>query len=403
MARPLRFEYPGAVYHLTACGDGGKTIFTDRDDHALFLRRLGELCGSHGWRIHAWVLIPNHFHLLAETPEPNLVSGMKWLLGAFSQGWNRRHQRRGHVFQGRYKSVPVAGERAGNDPHFKMVADYIHLNPARAGLAGGRSGPLADFEWSSLACYLSGEGPAYLARARVLAAHQLADDEHGRHAYIQSLEAQAAAGGTLAPDAMAALRRGWFLGDDSFRDQLLALLRKGSPTPSGNSASPSGTAVTAHGLPEAQRLVVTGLTQLGLSGSGDSLTQLAKGDPRKVALATRVKTRTNAGNQWLSDRLHMGHDRSVSRLIHLGRSKDEVAKFLKLLAASDGAVSDAENQDNKGLSGTTIQASRSAGTISVGTTDLRIMPSATLPNSSETTTPCPCEPSTTRSPSTFFT
>ena len=74
----------------------------------------------------------NPFHLLLETPEANLVVGMKWLLGTFSQGWNRARQRRGHVFQGRYKSVPVNGEETGAY-YFRIVADYIHLNPARAG------------------------------------------------------------------------------------------------------------------------------------------------------------------------------------------------------------------------------------------------------------------------------
>ena len=115
MARPLRFEYADAVYHVMARGDGGKAIFTAKDEHLLFLHRLGvgDVCRSHGWRVHAWTLMRNHFHLLLETPEPNLVSGMRLLLGAFSQAWNRLHSRRGHVFQGRYKSVPVAGAIAG--------------------------------------------------------------------------------------------------------------------------------------------------------------------------------------------------------------------------------------------------------------------------------------------------
>ena len=130
LARPLRIEYPGAVYHLMARGDGGKTIFETDDDRRSFLGRLGEVCGSHGWRVHAWVLMGNHFHLLLETPQPNLVSGMKWLMGVYSQGWNRARQRRGHVFQGRYRSVPVNGMDA-DAWYFRIAADYIHLNPAR--------------------------------------------------------------------------------------------------------------------------------------------------------------------------------------------------------------------------------------------------------------------------------
>ena len=146
MARPLRFQYPGAVYHVMARGDGGKRIFETEEDHAVFVARLGEACTSHGWRVQAWVLMGNHFHLLLETPQPNLVAGMKWLLGTFSQGWNRARRRRGHVFQGRYKSVPV---NFADCHYFRIVADYIHLNPARAGLAGGKKGQLAAYRWSS--------------------------------------------------------------------------------------------------------------------------------------------------------------------------------------------------------------------------------------------------------------
>ena len=228
-----------------ARGDGGKVIFIGREDHLLFLHRLGEVCRSHGWRIHAWVLMGNHFHLLAETPEPNLVSGMRMLLGAFGQAWNRRHQRRGHVFQGRYKSVPVAGELAGDAAQFKVVADYIHLNPARAALAGGRHGKLATYAWSSVPAYHRGNRPEWLEIDRVLAAHQLSLDPRGRRSYVSYLEARAAEGGNFPEAATAALRRGWYLGDESFRDQLLKLLKKGSGKLR-KQGSHSGPSVIAH-------------------------------------------------------------------------------------------------------------------------------------------------------------
>lgn len=78
MPRALRHQYAGAVYHVMARGDGGKLIFEEDEDSKAFLFRLGQVCASHGWRIHAWVLMGNHFHLLLETPEPNLVTGMKF-------------------------------------------------------------------------------------------------------------------------------------------------------------------------------------------------------------------------------------------------------------------------------------------------------------------------------------
>ena len=118
------------VYHVTARGDGGKQVFEEDKERYGWIGLMEGACGSFGWRVHGWVLPGNHFHLLIETPEPNLVAGMKWMPGVSSRGWNRRRQRKGHVFQGRYKAVVVNGEeRDGN--YFKIVADCIHLNPVR--------------------------------------------------------------------------------------------------------------------------------------------------------------------------------------------------------------------------------------------------------------------------------
>jgi REP element-mobilizing transposase RayT len=94
------------------------------DDRNALVFRLAQVCESHGWRIHAWVLMGNHFQLLLETPQANLVSGIKYLMGTFSQGRNRARLRRGHVFQGRYKAVPVNGTEA-DAYYFKIVAEYM--------------------------------------------------------------------------------------------------------------------------------------------------------------------------------------------------------------------------------------------------------------------------------------
>src|SRR6266851_4334972 len=107
MARPLRIEYAGALYHVISRGDGGSAIFRDEVDREQFVRSLGQACGKTGWQVHAWVLMSNHFHLVLETPEPNLVTGMKWLLGCYTQRFNRRHLQPGHLFQGRYKAQVI--------------------------------------------------------------------------------------------------------------------------------------------------------------------------------------------------------------------------------------------------------------------------------------------------------
>ena len=120
MARPLRIEYAGAVYHVMARGNQGQVIFRDDGDRRRFLETLGEACEKTGWRIHAYVLMGNHYHLLVETPEGNLVTGMKWLQGTYTQRFNGRHEVFGHLFQGRYKAILVEADNERVSPR-KMV------------------------------------------------------------------------------------------------------------------------------------------------------------------------------------------------------------------------------------------------------------------------------------------
>lgn len=326
MPRTLRHEYPGAVYHVMARGDGGKRVFEDDEDRKGFLFRLGKVCECHGWRIHAWVLMGNHFHLLVETPEPNLVTGMKLLLGPFSQGWNRRRLRRGHVFQGRYKSVPV--NATDSEPYyFRSVADYIHLNPARAGLAGGERGKLLNYAWSSLPSHVKGKGPVWLETGRLLNAFELAGDGRGRRAYADWLEARASNDqGKIDEEAMKALRRGWYLGGPSFRDKLLGQAGKVSP----RRVYPT-TGARGYGESAAEGLAVEALTALRLPTGPEDLSAMKKGDPGKVMVATLLRERTAVGNEWIAKRLAMGHSGSVSRLVVGSKSDPEMQrKFQKL-------------------------------------------------------------------------
>jgi REP element-mobilizing transposase RayT len=101
MPRPLRIEYEGAMCHVMSRGDRREDIYLDDRDRQDFLRTLGEACAKTGWEIHAYVLMSNHFHFVIETPNPNLSVGMKWLLGTYTQRWNHRWRRWGHLFGGR--------------------------------------------------------------------------------------------------------------------------------------------------------------------------------------------------------------------------------------------------------------------------------------------------------------
>jgi REP element-mobilizing transposase RayT len=131
MARKLRVEYPGALYHVMNRGDRREPIFKDDTDRQNFLETLGEACVKTGLQVHAYCLMPNHFHLVVETPQPNLVDGMKWFLGTYTSRFNRRHKLFGHLFSGRYKSLVVDGSDSW---YLKTVCDYVHLIAARAKL-----------------------------------------------------------------------------------------------------------------------------------------------------------------------------------------------------------------------------------------------------------------------------
>ena len=130
MARPLRIEYSGAFYHVTSRGNARTDIFFDDADRETFLRVLASVVERFGWRVHAYCLMGNHYHLLAETPEPNLSRGMRRLNGIYTQRFNRRHGRVGHVLQGRFKAIVVERER-----YLLELSRYIALNPVRAGFA----------------------------------------------------------------------------------------------------------------------------------------------------------------------------------------------------------------------------------------------------------------------------
>ena len=140
MARQLRLEYPGAVYHVTSRGNARTPIFDDDEDRIAFLKQLHSAVSRFNWQCHAYCLMDNHFHLLIETPEANLSRGMRQLNGVYTQGFNRRHGRAGHLFQGRFKAIVVEKES-----YLLQLCRYIVRNPVAASMVGEP----ADWIWSS--------------------------------------------------------------------------------------------------------------------------------------------------------------------------------------------------------------------------------------------------------------
>ena len=148
MSRPLRIEYPGAVYHVTSRGNEKKPVFKDDNDRQNFLNTLQHVNKRYNWICHTYCLMTNHYHLLIETPDGNLSIGMRQLNSVYTQLFNKRHGRTGHLFQGRYKAILIQ-----KDSHLLEVCRYVVLNPVRAKMVDKPEG----WKWSS---YLATGGKA---------------------------------------------------------------------------------------------------------------------------------------------------------------------------------------------------------------------------------------------------
>jgi len=172
MSRPLRLEYPGALYHVTTRGNAQADIFIDDADREKFLLLLKDEVIQQGWVCYAWCLMDNHYHFLMETPEANLARGMQRLNGRYTQCFNRSHGRVGHIFQGRYKAILVEKES-----HLLELCRYIVLNPVRAGMVDD----VRQWRWSSYNDMQSSQGLSWLAIDRVLELFSMSQGKAIRH------------------------------------------------------------------------------------------------------------------------------------------------------------------------------------------------------------------------------
>ena len=305
MPRKMRVQYPGAMYHVMSRGDQRDDIFLDDVDRYGFIKTLGEACLKTGWRVHAFCLMSNHYHLVLETPEANLVAGMAWLQSTYTIRLNHRHKLGGHVLSGRYKAQMVEGSGNG---YLRRACDYVHLNPVRAALLAPEERLLA-YPWSSFGLYLAAREhrPAWLRVDRLLGEHGIEQDtpvarqEFERHMERRRLEA-------VDPQALEALRRDWCLGSEAFRQEQLPRMEGGL----GRHHAGELRLETAQA--KADRLVAEELRRLGWNTQ--ELVRRAKNDPGKLAIAVRLRRETTLSIKAIAARLYLGTYNTANARLH---------------------------------------------------------------------------------------
>jgi len=309
MARKLRLEYEGALYHVMNRGDRQEPIFLDAADARMFIKTLGEACLKTDWEVHSFCLMINHFHLVVETPRGNLVAGMKWLLGTYTGRFNQRHKFVGHLFSGRYKSLIVDG---GSDNYLRTLCHYVHLNPARANLLQP-SEALKEYPWSSFPEYLKPPRKriGWLRVDRLLGELGIPKDSTAGRRRFERLTEERREADNQAD--FKGIRRGWALGDKAFRKELLAQMSEAvGPNHYGEERRES--------LNEkAERIVADEMKRL--DWTTEDLKAKRKGDLDKVRIAQRLRAETTISLNWIAQRLEMGTPAYVNNRLYLLRQK----------------------------------------------------------------------------------
>lgn len=305
MARPLRIEYPGACYHVINRGNYRRNLFHGQGAAEAFVRTLGEAATHYGWRIHAYVVMSNHFHLALELTEPNLSEGMKWLQGTWIRRYNGLRGLIGRPFQGRYKALLLEP-----GPALGQVCHYIHLNPVRAKLVTPAT--ILDYPWSSLPGWTDKARPAWLEAGTVLGeAGGLPDTKAGWNKYLGYLEFLATDPGKKKELIAEKLSRGWCVGGKEFKKEMrqeaaqrgadLDGIRFGGLEPAELRAE--RTTVWEERLQFFAKVAKIDLENLPAQ----------KSHPDKALLAAALKQSTSVSNGWLSERLAMGPAASASQ------------------------------------------------------------------------------------------
>ena len=305
MARRLRIQFPGAIYHVINRGNYRRDVFENVGAAKAFEIALGETCERFRWQVHAYVIMRNHFHLAVGTLEPNLVDGMHWLQSTFATRFNRLRSERGHLFQGRYQALLIENAAA-----LARVVDYVHLNPVRAGIV--TAAQVSTFRWSSLVRFTKRDRPAWLVADRWLGSAGIEDSPDGWRTYVSELQQLAGDKGRQKELGFEGLSRGWAIGSECWRK---AVAREQVHLTLDSGYSPE----EIRELKEARWREK--LSEC-LRSAGKTIEEAAK-EPKaaawKVETAAMLRRETGASPGWIARELSMGSPHSVRS--YLSRSR----------------------------------------------------------------------------------
>jgi REP element-mobilizing transposase RayT len=296
MARKLRIQYEGAMYHVINRGNYRRDVFGTVGAAQAFEQVVGEACELHGWRLHAYVVMSNHYHLAVETPRANLVEGMHWLQSTFATRFNRLRQARGHLFQGRYQALLIEDATA-----LSRVVDYIHLNPVRAGMTS--PGRLVDFRWSSLPRLMQKGRPVPMVCAEWLGHHGWTDSPAGLRAYVGYLTDLAKDEAEQKKLGWDKLSAGWAIGTAAWRAQVAKEHAQRALCPG----------LEAGELKELKEAHWSQVLESQLKRARKTLREIAKESrsaPWKITAAVKLR-QAGAPYAWITTALSMGKTSSV--------------------------------------------------------------------------------------------
>ena len=308
MARKARIEFEGAYYHVINRGNYRSWIFESEGARKSFLECLTLVCDAKNWRVHAWCLMGNHYHLLIQTPDANLVDGMRWLQSTFANRFNRFRGVNGHVFQGRYKSILLDADALG------AVAHYIHLNPVRAGLVAAEQ--LEDYQASSFhqLWYVKKRWSYSVFDDCLYSAGGLKDSPKGHRLYRNYLGWLSSEDKEQKRLGFEKMCKGWAKGSQDFKKAVLD-----DHKDLNLKQLVESDAKEMH-EPHWQGLVERSLKSL--NKSAQELLSERKGAVWKVALARYLREYHLIPNAWLARALNMGTANSLSSQISRHRKAD---------------------------------------------------------------------------------